>query len=164
MSLSAWEQQALDSIKDALSGSDPELAALLSAFTRLASGEQMPDSEKIRADSRRALRRLRRAWWRPNVRRVCRRLGLQRAALLLWLLSTAAMIAVALVLSAGGGHGPCTETAAVVCVDPAWGTGQATPRTTRPPTRHLTNQPGGNAMTLRSKTRAGALTGVRAKT
>jgi Protein of unknown function (DUF3040) len=73
MSLSAWEQQALDSIKDGLAGSDPDLAALLSAFTRLASGEEMPDSEKIQAGSRRALR-LRRARWRCNVRRACRRL------------------------------------------------------------------------------------------
>ena len=51
MSLSAWEQQALDSIKDGLAGSDPELAALLSAFTQLASGEEMPDREKVRAGS-----------------------------------------------------------------------------------------------------------------
>ena len=46
MSLSAREQQALDSIKSGLAGSDPELAALLSAFTRLASGEEMPDRER----------------------------------------------------------------------------------------------------------------------
>jgi hypothetical protein len=36
MSLSAWEQQALDSIKDGLAGSDPDLAALASAFNCLA--------------------------------------------------------------------------------------------------------------------------------
>jgi len=29
MSLSAWEQHALDSIQDGLAGSDPELSALL---------------------------------------------------------------------------------------------------------------------------------------
>ena len=57
MSLNAWEQQALDSIKNGLAGSDPELAALLSAFTRLASGEEMPDREKVPARSRWALRR-----------------------------------------------------------------------------------------------------------
>jgi hypothetical protein len=119
MSLSAWEQQALDSIKNGLAGSDPELAALISAFTQLASDEEMPDREKIRAGSRRALRRLCHARWRSNVRRVCQRLGLQRAALLLWLLITAVMIAVALVLNAGGGHATCTETAAMICIDPA---------------------------------------------
>jgi Protein of unknown function (DUF3040) len=121
MSLSAWEQQALDSIKDGLAGSDPELAALLSAFTGLASGEKMPDKEEVRAGSRRALRRLRRARWRSSVRRMCLRLGLQRAALLLWLLTTAAIIAVALALNASGDHGTCTETLATVCADPALG-------------------------------------------
>ena len=119
MSLSAWEQQALDSIKDELAGSDPELAELLSAFTRLASGEEMPDREKLRAGSRRALRRLRRARWRATGRKMCQRLGIQRAALLLWLLATAAVIAVALALNAGAGHGTCTETAAMICIDPA---------------------------------------------
>jgi len=118
MSLSAWEQQALDSIKDGLAESDPELAELLSAFTRLASGDEMPGRERIRAGSRRALRRLRRARWRANLRRVCQRLGTQRAVLLLWLLTTAAVIAVALALNAGGDHGTCTETAAMICIDP----------------------------------------------
>jgi hypothetical protein len=121
MSLSAWEQQALDSINNGLAGSDPELAALLSAFARLASGEEMPDREKIRAGSRRALRRLRRARWRSSMRRMCQRLGLQRAALLLWLLATAAMIAVALALHAGGDHAACMESLATVCAGPAPG-------------------------------------------
>jgi Protein of unknown function (DUF3040) len=123
MSLSAWEQQALDSIKDGLAGSDPELAALLSAFTRLVSGRQMPHSEKTRPGSRRALRRLRRVRWCFSARRAYQRLGFQRAALLLWLLITGAVITIALILSAGGGHGSCTETAAMVCVDPASGHG-----------------------------------------
>jgi|SRR5579875_48513 hypothetical protein len=127
MSLSAWEQQALASIRDRLAGSDPELAALLSAFTWLASEEEMPDRERIPAGSRRALRRLRRARWRCSVRRLFRRLGLQRAALLVWLLTTAALIAVALSLNAVGGHGICTETAALACVDPAPGNGSGSP-------------------------------------
>jgi hypothetical protein len=42
MSLSTWEQQALDSIKDGLAGSDPELTALLTTFTLLAADEEMP--------------------------------------------------------------------------------------------------------------------------
>lgn len=75
MSLSAWEQQALDSIKNGLAGSDPELAALLSALNRLASGEEMPDKEKVPAGSRQALRRLCRAQWRSSLRGVCQRLG-----------------------------------------------------------------------------------------
>jgi hypothetical protein len=51
------------------------------------------------------------------------RLGIQRTALLLWLLTTAALIAVALALNAGGDHRTCTEMAGLVCVDPAPGYG-----------------------------------------
>jgi hypothetical protein len=120
MSLSAWEQQALDSIKEGLAGSDPRLAALLSAFTRLASDEEMPDREKIRGPWR-ALRRLRRSRSRSGLRTVCRRLGIQRAALLLWLLTSAALIAIALAFNVGGDHGTCTETVAIVCPAPAAG-------------------------------------------
>lgn len=122
MSLSAWEQQALESIRNGLAGSDPELAALLSAFNRLASDEEMPDREKTRAGSRRAFRRLRRARWHASLCRVRQRLGVQGAALLLlWLLTTAALIAVALALSVGGNRGTCTETAAMICAGPAHG-------------------------------------------
>ncbi len=134
MSLNAWEQQALDSIEDGLAGSDPELTAMLSAFTRLVSGERAPDGERFREGSRRALRRLRGARRRSGVRRACQRLGFQRAVLLLWLLTTAVVIAAALVLNAGGGHGSCTETAAMVCVNPAsgHGSGQSSSNTTTP--------------------------------
>jgi hypothetical protein len=118
MSFSAWEQQALDSIKNELAGSDPELAALVSAFNRLASDEEMPNREKIQAGSRRAFRRLRRARWRSSLRSVCRRLGLQRAVMLLWLLTTAALIAVALALNAGD-HGTCAETVPIACIAPS---------------------------------------------
>src|SRR5260370_15618238 len=64
MSLSAWEQQSLDSIEDELAGSDPKLASLLATFARHASGEEMPVREKIPNP---ALRR-------GNVRRPARRL------------------------------------------------------------------------------------------
>ena len=40
MSLSASEQQALDSIEATLTSSDPKLASLLAIFARLASGEE----------------------------------------------------------------------------------------------------------------------------
>lgn len=60
MSLSGREQQALDTIKDRLSVSDPKLVALLAIFTRLAAGEPMPAREKIRAGSRQAARLSRR--------------------------------------------------------------------------------------------------------
>jgi hypothetical protein len=128
MSLNAREQQALDSIKNGLAGSDPELAALLSAFTRLASGEEMPGREKVPALSRWTVRRSRRGRRRSGVRRTYRRLGFLRAALLLsWVLTTAALIAVALTLSTGGDHGTCTETVAMACGAPDPGRSPASP-------------------------------------
>ena len=48
MSLSAREQNALDSIKDKLASSDPTLVARLTIFTRLATGEEMPARERSR--------------------------------------------------------------------------------------------------------------------
>ena len=66
MSLSAREQQALDSITGRLADSDPELAALLTGFTRLASGEEMPQRERIRAGPRRAIRCSRRQRRHPR--------------------------------------------------------------------------------------------------
>ena len=79
-SLSTWEQQALDSIKDDLAGCDPALAARLTIFTRLASGEEMPARQNVQAGSRRVVRRS-----RPEprlTRRAYHRPGLQQAAML----------------------------------------------------------------------------------
>jgi len=93
MSLSPREQHALDSIRERLVGSDPELAALLATFTRLASGEEMPAREPVRA-------RQGRHPHRGNVgrpaHRVYRRLGIHRVALLLWLVITVALITTAM--------------------------------------------------------------------
>ena len=69
MSLSAWEQQALDSIKNRLAGSDPELAAMLATFTQLTTGEEMPVAEEITAGSQQANR--------LHVRRFYQRLDLR---------------------------------------------------------------------------------------
>ncbi len=60
MSLSAHEQQALDTIGDKLCVSDPELASLLATFTRLTAGEDMPVREKNQTTARQAARRPRR--------------------------------------------------------------------------------------------------------
>lgn len=121
MSLSAWEQQALDSIKDGLAGSDPQLAALLTTFARLASAEEMPVQEAIRAGSRRMLRRALRnpryrwQYARRRSRPMPGRVKLQWAVLL-WLLITVAMITVAVVMSRGGGvQGACTGSLPPVC-------------------------------------------------
>src|SRR5213596_1661655 len=69
MSLSAWEQDALDSIKNGLADSDPALAARLAMFTRLASAEDMPVREKIQAVKLRVARRRRRLYQRLGVGR-----------------------------------------------------------------------------------------------
>jgi hypothetical protein len=124
MSLSAREQQALDCIEGGLAGSDPELVSLLATFARLASGEEMPVHEEIRVLGRHATRRpLRhRRPRRGNVRRDGRslRLGWQQAVVLLWLAVTIAVVAVALILSRGGGNGPCPQAwGAMVCAQQA---------------------------------------------
>jgi hypothetical protein len=124
MSLSAREQQALDSIEGGLAGSDPELVSLLATFARLASGEEMPVHEETRVLGRHATRPLRnRRPRRGNVhrtRRLCPHLGLQQTIVLLWLAVTIAVVAVALVLSRGSGNRPCPQAwAAVVCTQQA---------------------------------------------
>ena len=126
MSLSAWEQQALDSISDGLTGSDPGLVALLASFTELASGEEMPPREKIRTGSRRAIcrprrrRHPRRGPAGRNARTAWQFLGFQWTALLLWVAITAGLIAVGLALGRGGGQaGTCTVAWPVVCASPA---------------------------------------------
>jgi len=113
MSLSAWEQQALHSIKEGLAGSDPTLVVQLTIFTRLASGEEMPAREKIRVGSRPAVRRSRPK--PPHTPGVYQWLGLPQAPLLLWLVTTVALIAVALAYSRGGSQGTCTGSWATFC-------------------------------------------------
>jgi Protein of unknown function (DUF3040) len=113
MSLSAREQQALDSIEDELAGADPKLAWLLATFARHASGQEMPAREKIRKQS------LHRGNVRRPARRLFPRLGLQQTILLLWLTVTIALIAVALVLSRDSRNGPCPESWAVACTQQA---------------------------------------------
>lgn len=122
MSLSTWEQEVLDSIKKGLASSDPTLVARLAIFTRLASGEEMPAWERIRAGSRHSRPRPRPPH-RDEMRRgagwLYRHLGLQRAMVLLWLVITVAMIAVALAYNRDGSHGACTKSWTMLCTDAA---------------------------------------------
>jgi hypothetical protein len=126
MSLSAWEQQALKSIKDGLAGSDPELATMRATFTDLASGEEMPVRENIRVIPSGGMRRPRRKRRHRERRHRTREmaawvrgwLGL-RHALVLWLLVTAALIGTALALSRGGGPVSCAAFWPASCVHPA---------------------------------------------
>jgi hypothetical protein len=109
MSLSPREQHALDSIKEALAGS--ELAALLATFTRLVSGEEMPAREPAQARKqghpRRAGKRRhpRQEKMRRRAHGVYRRLGFHRVALLLWLVITAALITTAVALDGSSRNG-----------------------------------------------------------
>jgi hypothetical protein len=110
MSLNEPQMQALGWIEDSLAGSDPRLASMLNIFSRLAAGEEMPAGEKIRVRRgqptaprpRRARRHPRRGAALPQPRRLYPRLGLQQAMLLLWVVITAGMLAVALVLNTSG--------------------------------------------------------------
>jgi DUF3040 family protein len=113
MSLSAREQQALDSIEDELAGSDPKLASLLATFAGHASGQEMPVREKIPNPA------LRRGNVRRPARRLFPRLSLQQTMLLLWLTVTIALIAIALVLNRDSRNGPCPESWAVACTQQA---------------------------------------------
>ena len=122
MSLNVWEQLSLNSIGHGLAGSDPQLAALLGTFTRLASGEEMPAGEEIGARSRRPIRRLlHKRWYRCRVRGCLhmrqkrRHLRLHGGAVLLWLAVTAAAISTAVSLSRGGVQGTCTGSWVTSC-------------------------------------------------
>ena len=96
MSLNELERQALSSIEDGLAGSDPSLASMLNIFSRLAAGEEMPAGERIRVTRGRS------AAHRPRRARSHPRLGVQQAMVLLWVVITAGLLAIALVLNASG--------------------------------------------------------------
>jgi hypothetical protein len=121
MSLSAWEQDALDSIRDGLADSDPALAARLHMFTRLASGDAMPVRDKLQVVSQRVVRRGAR-----RSRRLQQRLNLGRAMLVVWLVTTLALIATALATSRASA-GICAGSTSVLC-----GGASSVPQTARP--------------------------------
>jgi hypothetical protein len=123
MSLNQLEAQALGSIADGLAGSDPRLASMLTIFSRLAAGEEMPAREQTRARrgrraARRARRYPRRHTARPHPRRPHPRLGQQQATLVLGTVISAALLTAALVLTASG-HKTCTRPMRTACTSPA---------------------------------------------
>ena len=98
MSLSASEQQALDSIEATLTSADPKLVSVLVIFVRLASGERMPVREKVRIHRRLQVTH---GWQRKqrcsrpdkagrHMRSGFRSLGSRRAVLMMCLLAFAA--------------------------------------------------------------------------
>ena len=106
MSLSGWEQDALDSIRTGLADSDPALVGQLTMFTRLASGEDMPVREKLQAVKRQVARRRRRMY---------QRLGMSRAMVLVWLVTTLTLVAAALASSRGDGPRTCSGSFFTLC-------------------------------------------------
>ena len=126
MSLNEPHRQALGSIEDGLAGSDPRLASMLNIFSRLAAGEEMPAREKIPVRRRRPAadrpRRTRRhpclGRGLPQPHRLYPRLGWQQAMLLLWVVISAGLIAVALVLN-NSGHKACIQSMGTVCPSPS---------------------------------------------
>ena len=106
MSLSAWEQDALESIKNGLADSDPALVARLAMFSRLASAEDMPVRERIQAVKLGVARRRRRLY---------QRLGVGRTMLLLWLLTTLTLVTAAVASSRASGPGTCAGSWGSLC-------------------------------------------------
>lgn len=113
MSLNAHDRQALARIEEELEDADPQFAANLSAFWRLADGEAMPEREEIHGTRRPVI-----------VPALCvRRPGRPRARLLVYAIAiamavsiTLAVISVALVTGRGGGKDACPQWGAIACV------------------------------------------------
>jgi hypothetical protein len=124
MSLSAREQQALDTIHKELAKSDPQLMAMLATFTQLVSNEDMPTRETIHQRSWRAIRY---SWCRRDGPRSAadrrgppwQRLGFRRAVLVVYLLITAGLIVTGVILSRESSHRECPSLWAVPCASPA---------------------------------------------
>ena len=107
MSLTEPETQALGSIADGLAGADPRLPSMLTIFSRLAAGEEMP-----------ARRYPRRGVAFPHARRRYARLGWQQAMLVLGAVISAAMLAAALALTASGPT-TCARSMGTACPSPS---------------------------------------------
>jgi hypothetical protein len=99
---------------------------MLSIFSRLAAGEEMPVREKIRVRRerpaahrpRRARRHPRRGTALPQTRRPSPRLGRQQAMLLLWAVISAALLTVALALNSSGHNTSCIRPVRTACPSP----------------------------------------------
>jgi hypothetical protein len=120
VSLSPREEEALASIGDQLTRTDPDLAAFLASFSRLAEGEHMPLREAVRRRSHRLARRrhcAKKHSRRQFGHRPFQRLGIGPAAALLWVVISVMLITIAITFnSRGGSRTDCTEEAlTVVC-------------------------------------------------
>ena len=126
MSLNQLETQALGSIADGLAGSDPRLASMLTIFSRLAAGEDMPVWQKTRVRRgrpaalrpRRTRRYPRRGMAFPQPHRRYPRLGCPQAMMVLWAVISAALLTAALALTASG-HNTYARPMGTACPSPA---------------------------------------------
>jgi hypothetical protein len=126
MSLNQPETQALGCIADGLAGSDPRLASMLTIFSRLAAGEEMPARQTTRARRgrpaarrpRRARRHPRRGTARPQPRRRHPRLGWPQARLVVAAVICAALLTAALALTASGPN-TCARPMGTACPAPS---------------------------------------------
>jgi hypothetical protein len=126
MSLSTQERRALHSIEEDLSGSDPGLVSLLATFTRLAQDEEMPGYEQIgsggkpRGHHRPQAGRYGRPGPAWRARMLSQPPNLHRAGLLLWLVISICLVAVALAVNRNnGGARTCMDPWIAACSAPA---------------------------------------------
>lgn len=115
MSLNEQEVRVLDCIADGRTSSDPRLGSLLMTFSQLASGQEMPVHEKIGTNRRhrRPSRRSRSGHAGRRLRPGSHRAGTLRAVLL-WVVLSAGLIAVALIIIPSGPR-TCVESRAATC-------------------------------------------------
>lgn len=113
MSLNAHERHALARIEEELAGADPRFAATLSAFSRMADGEAMPERERIR-EARRSVMGPAVCGVRPGQPGSYKLVYWAAVAVAVCL--TIAVISFALVSGHTGSSGACTEWQTGVCV------------------------------------------------
>ena len=111
MSLSSWEHKILSRIAEELPGADSKLASLVAGFNRLVAGEEMPFRPQVAG--------LRRSRPRGGYRRRRHPSRTWRWLTAAWFLTTAALIAVALVLNlvnpGPGANRVCAQSRAASC-------------------------------------------------
>lgn len=112
--MSTHERRVLDQIGESLAGSDPRLAAMLSAFDRLADGEAMPGRERIQAGRRPAGQEFR-AVMSPAPGRCGRQMAGRRWVVLTWLVISLGLIALAMAASHVGSSTPCAAWLVSAC-------------------------------------------------
>jgi hypothetical protein len=120
VSLSAHEQRTLSCIADELAASDPKLASILAGFNRLTWSEEMPARQDAGKNRRREAGHSRRSRGRTwKYRRQRRTIRVTWPAIAAWILISAALITVAIVLSHIGhgadGRWRCTRSWPVTC-------------------------------------------------